>query len=85
MNRGMMPTKTMVVSLTNAKSIALVFRRLARDTKARQDTFTRIAHNLSAQRQILTLLEKYPRTGSKVVLELAKDFNFRRKLLKIAG
>jgi hypothetical protein len=55
------------------------------DRKLRAQMFAEFVRRPKLQREILTLLAKNPGLRLLAVRELAKNVQFRRKLLKIAG
>jgi len=74
-----------IIALQSPKTVRAIFQRMEHDRKLRAQMFAEFVRRPKLQREILTLLAKHPQSRALVVRELAKNIQFRRSLLKIAG
>jgi hypothetical protein len=74
-----------IISLANPASARALFQAIQGSSKAhielRRQVFKRIAGNSKLQLQLLRILAKHPGEQRKIVVELAKDRAFRRRLI----
>ena len=78
-----------MVSLADMRTARLVFFRLGHSSKKRQgprgEIFAHIARNTTLHYQMLLVLKKHPALQREVLMELARKFHLRMKLLQVAG
>ena len=77
-----------VISLGDPVTIRRILNQVSHTSeggvKLRNDIFLRIAQSATLQHLVLDVLTKHPATEREIVLALAKDDRFRRKLLRFA-
>src|SRR5438874_2137266 len=85
--RGASEHKGTIVSLNNPTARRIIFGAIEETSNARHhlrnDIFKQIVQSRKLQDQILAVLAKHPGTQRRMVVELAKDAQMRRKLLKL--
>jgi hypothetical protein len=78
-----------ILSLTDPQTISLIFQAIGHTSRARRklrrDIFAGMVQSVNLQHQLLEILVSYPETQREIVLELAKNFQFRRRLTVLAG
>lgn len=78
-----------VVSLTNPKTVQIFFESLGHTSKERRelrgDIFKQISRNTKLQDELLSVVAKHPAAQRRILLELARDLQFRKRLLKVVG
>jgi hypothetical protein len=78
-----------IVSLTNPRIVQLIFESLGHTSKARRaprrDIFKEIYRNTKLQDELLSVIAKHPTVQRIILLELARNPQFRKRLLKLAG
>jgi hypothetical protein len=74
-----------IISLANPATARALFQAIQGSSKAhielRRRVFKRIAGNSKLQLQLLRILAKHPGEQHKILIELAKDRAFRRRLV----
>jgi hypothetical protein len=78
-----------IVSLKNRRISQLIFESLGHTSKTRRalrrDFFKRISRNIKLQDELLSVIARHPTVQRSILLELARDPQFRKRLLKLAG
>jgi hypothetical protein len=78
-----------VVSFTRPRTVRRIFQLIGHTTGVQRDLgeymFARIARTRKLQLQVLAVLSKHTAEQRSILGELAKDNQFRKKLLKAAG
>ena len=75
-----------VVSLTNPRTAQIFFENLGHTSKERRelrgDIFKQISRNTKLQDELLSVVAKHPAVQRRILLELARDLQFRKRVLE---
>jgi len=78
-----------VVSLTNPKTVQIFFESLGHTSKERRelrgDIFKQISPNTKLQDELLSVFAKHPAAQRRILLELTRHLQFRKRLLQVVG
>jgi len=78
-----------IVSLTNPSTAQLIFDSIGHTSKAgyalRRDIFKQISRNTKLQDELISVVAKHPAVQRRILLEFARDLQFRKRLLAFAG